>query len=84
MNEKVSQQPNNNLTIVLSCDKKDTNHLDSLCRYYEVGYEGIHARGVWLATLLKDAEIINKKLAVVEIDNESGEITSISPVILSS
>ena len=79
---KSNQKPEKDLTMVFSCNEKDTGHLDSLCRYYETGYEGVIARGIWLATLMRDSEIDNKNLAIVDIDKESGKVISVSPVTL--
>jgi len=72
----------NGKKIVLVCNKKDILHLDSLTRYYESNYEGVLSRGIWLATLMRDSEVLNKNLAIVEIDKNTGKINSVSPVTI--
>lgn len=72
----------NNYQLIFACNQRDIDHLDSLVRYYETRYEGIISRGVWLLTLMRNSEIDSKRLAVVEIDEESGEVLNVSPIVL--
>ena len=68
-------------TIILICKQEETLQLNSLTRYYEVNYEQLMSRGVWLLTLMRDSEIKEKKLAVIDIDS-SGEIVSVFPITM--
>lgn len=69
--------------LIFTCNQKDIDHLDSLSRYYESRYEGIIGRGIWLLTLMRNCEIEDKRLAIVEIDEESGRVVTVSPITLS-
>lgn len=68
--------------LVFNCNQKDIDHLDGLVRYYETRYEGVISRGLWLLTLMRDTEVESKRLAIIEIDEESGLVTYVSPISL--
>lgn len=70
-------------SLVMTCNQKDILHLDSLTRYFEMPYNALLTRGIWLLTLVRDAEIKSKRLAIIEIDEESGMVTNVSPITIS-
>lgn len=70
------------IDIILSCKGNQVYQLDSLTRYYEVNYQELLSRGIWLLSIMRDAEIDNKKIAIVSIDEESGKVMSFSPISL--
>jgi hypothetical protein len=82
--ETTAVNPNSstNFQINFSCNQKDIDHLDSLVRYYETRYEGVVSRGIWLLTLMRNSEIESKRLAVIEVDEESGQVVTVSPITL--
>lgn len=70
-------------TLIMTCREEDIAHLDGLSRYYETKYEGLLSRGIWLLTAVREAEIVQKRLAIIEIDENSGEVISVSPITVS-
>jgi hypothetical protein len=66
----------------MTCMPEDIAHLDSLARYYETPYNGLLSRGLWLLTLARNAEINDRRLAVIEVEEESGQILSILPITI--
>lgn len=76
----VQTNTSQDLTIMLSCKEQDIKHLDSLTRYYETEYPGIISRGLWLLTIMRNAEINSRKLAIIEVDEESGQVLQVAPI----
>jgi len=72
----------NNTIVLYAKNNKDMEVIDSLVRYYEVPLEGLFSRGIWLLTIMRDSEIADLKLAVIDVDEQSGEIKSVSPITL--
>jgi len=67
-------------TIVLHCHEKQMALMENLSRYFEAPIPSVLSRGIFLLTHARDAEVQNKKLAIVEFDEESGKVTSVSPI----
>lgn len=68
--------------IVLRLKPDDAIHLRKLSQYFECPYEGLIARGLWLMDLFRSSDLQSKKLCIVEVEPESGEIMTISPITL--
>jgi hypothetical protein len=54
--------------ILIKCDKKSLEHLDSLCKYFEIPQNEAFSRGVWFLSLVRDIEMRNKKIGVIATD----------------
>ncbi len=65
--------------ILIKCDKKSLEHLDSLCKYFEIPQNEAFSRGVWFLSLIRDIEIRNKKIGVIATD-QNGIVTEIVPI----
>jgi len=74
------EQSDEGVYISLFCKSSEVRHLDSLTLYYESDYSGIISRGLWLLSTLRNTEISSKKLAIIEIDEESGQVLQITPI----
>ncbi len=66
--------------IILYIDDKSMNHLNSLTRYFETNHFGLLMRSMWLMTILRDAQINGKEMAVVTIDPNSMKISDYLPI----
>lgn len=53
--------------------------IDKLSRYFEVSQTNLLLRGIWFLNIIKEAELTNKKIAIVTID-ESNIVTDITPI----
>lgn len=80
--KEYSTKINKNIKISVSYQDNQIEKLDSLTRYYEANYEKLLDRGVWLLTVMRDAEVNEKYMAIVNEDEKSGKIKSINKVIL--
>lgn len=61
--------------LVIYMGEKEMEHVNSLSRYYELNPFHLFARGMWLLTLLREAQLNGKELAIVAIDDESQEVS---------
>jgi hypothetical protein len=68
-----------NFNITLECNELAINHLDNLCRFFEVSQTDALARGVWLLTIARDVELNNKKLGIITTDS-NGLIVDVMPI----
>lgn len=68
-----------NFKITLECNETAINHLNNLCRFFEVNQPDALARGVWLLTIARDVEVNNKKLGIITTD-QNGLIVDIMPI----
>lgn len=65
--------------ITLECNETAINHLNNLCRFFEVNQTDALARGVWLLTIARDVEVNNKKLGIITTD-QNGLIVDVMPI----
>lgn len=68
-----------NFKITLECNETAINHLNNLCRFFEVNQPDALARGVWLLTIARDVEVNNKKLGIITTD-QNGLIVDVMPI----
>lgn len=68
-----------NFKITLECNETAINHLNNLCRFFEVTQPDALARGVWLLTIARDVEVNNKKLGIITTD-QNGLIVDVMPI----
>ena len=68
-----------NFKITLECNQAAINHLNNLCRFFEVSQTDALVRGVWLLTVARDVEINNKKLGIITTD-PNGIIVDVMPI----
>ena len=61
--------------LVIYMGEKEMEHVNALSRYYELNPFHLFARGMWLLTLLREAQLSGKELAIVSIDDESQEVS---------
>ena len=67
--------------IILRLSPKDAKEMEKLRQYFESPYEGLISRGLWLLDLFRKADLDSKKLCIVEVEPESGDIMAISPIV---
>jgi Zn-dependent metalloprotease len=68
-----------NFKITIECNETAINHLNNLCRFFEVNQPDALARGVWLLTIARDVEVNNKKLGIITTD-QNGLIVDVMPI----
>lgn len=57
-------------TVTFTLQEKETFLFDKLTRYYELNHIQIIERGLWLMTLMRDAEINGGHLALLKVNEE--------------
>jgi hypothetical protein len=82
---KVNQKPAENnvktgtFKITLEYNEAALDHIERLCRFFEISQTDALARGVWLLSIARDVELNNKKLGVITTDN-NGLVTDVTPI----
>lgn len=77
--QPTSEQPAPKQIISISVDNSTINHIQGLCRFFEINEFDVLAKGIWLLTLVRDIEVNNKKLGVISVD-KNGLVIDVSPV----
>lgn len=67
--------------IVIECNESALSHLQNLCRFFEIEQLEAISRGIWLLTIARDAELNNKKIGLISLDN-NGMIIDVMPMNL--
>jgi hypothetical protein len=65
--------------ISLECNEAIINHIEGLCRFFEVSKTDALARGVWLLSIARDVEMADKKLGVITTD-KNGMVIDVAPI----
>lgn len=79
INDSVVTIKNKTQKVTFECDERSIEHLNNLCRFFELSQTDAINRGVWLLTLARDVELLNKKIGIIAADN-NGVIVEIIPL----
>jgi len=66
-------------SITIECNEQSIQHLQNLCRFFELSQPEAIARGLWLLTLARDIELANKKIGIIGVD-KNGLVTEVLPI----
>lgn len=76
----IAKTDNNKIdTICMQCEADLKLQIEKLSRFYEIDTENALKRGLWLLAIVREAEISNKKIGVITVDN-SNIVTNITPI----
>lgn len=65
--------------IIFECDNLTKTQIDKICRFFEIDKSTAIKRGLWMLNVIKEAEVHNKKIGIISLDN-ANIVVDVKPI----